>query len=113
MSKKLTDKSSIGEFQKASIPFETADDANHAAQEFWNEVYELRIKYKIANVSFIIEDQVAGSGVFLATGHIGEASKEETMAAWHFGQASATRQEMVREMVSIGSKQAINGLAHE
>lgn len=107
MTKGLFEKSDPTQYQKASTPFATAEEANAAIQAFWDAAYELRCKHNIANISFVIQDEIAGSGTFFAYNHMGDQMRGESMAAWMFGQASAERQNLVREMVEHGLDEAI------
>jgi hypothetical protein len=106
-SKNLFEKTDPEQYQKCAVPFATADEANAAIHAFWDEVYELRCKHNIANVSFVILDEIAGSGSFFIYNHIGDQMTAESMAAWMFGQASADRQDLVRKMVESGLEHAI------
>jgi hypothetical protein len=109
MSEELKGKSDPNQYKKCSIPFATAEEANAAVQAFWDDVYELRCKHNLANVSFVIGDSIADSGEFFVCNHIGNSVMYEGMAALMFGQASANRQAAVREMSEIGAKDSIKG----
>lgn len=98
------------QYQKCATPFPTVQEADAAVQAFWDEVYELRNKHGIANISFVIYDEIAESGPFFICNHIGDSFKQEPMAAFLFGQAGAARQKLVREMAESGLDEAIKSL---
>lgn len=102
-------KSDPEQYRKCSVPFETAEEANAAVQAFWEDMYELRCKHNLANISFVIGDSIADSGEFFVCNHIGNSIMYEGMAALMFGQASAERQASVRRMSEVGSRDAIKG----
>ena len=77
-------------------PHESAAKANEALEKFYDELYELRCKYKLADVAVIVQDSVADSGPFLWSAHCGNIDSQEVMAAWHLGQMQADRQDRVR-----------------
>jgi hypothetical protein len=109
MTKDLFGKYDPDQYRKCSVPFATAEEANAAVQAFWEDVYELRCKHNLANVSFVIGDSIADSGEFFVCNHIGNQTVYEGMAALMYGQASAARQAAVREMLSHGAKDSIKG----
>lgn len=77
-------------------PFESAEDAQKALDAFFEEVYALRVKYKLADVSVLVQSSIVGSGPFLWSAHCGSQSEVEGLAAWYFGQAQADRQDRIR-----------------
>jgi hypothetical protein len=79
------------------IPHETAEKANAALEGFYDELYELRCKYKLADIAVIVQDSIADSGMFLWSAHCGNIDSLEVMAAWHLGQVQADRQDRVRK----------------
>lgn len=100
-------------FQEMAVPFETDDQANEALQGFWKELYELRCKYKLANVAVIVKDSVrSDEACFIWSGHCGNELEQESMAAWFLGHASSRRQEIIRNAVESGAvgsiKNAVN-----
>lgn len=94
-------------YAEMEVPFDTPEEANTALQEFWAAVYELRKKHQLANVSLIVKDSIRGSGIFMWDGHCGSEVDVEPMAAWHFGRASAERQEMIRRATAEGAASSI------
>jgi hypothetical protein len=95
------------QYRKCSAPFATAEEANAAVQAFWEDVYELRCKHNLANISFVIGDTIADSGEFFVCNHIGTSIMWEGMAALMYGQASAARQAAVRAMLSEGARDSV------
>ena len=85
----------------------TAEEVDKALQAFWDEVYELRKKYKLRDVSIIVGGNVAGQGPFMWDAHAGNEAEAESMAAWHLGSTQARRQERIRETMEMALTEAI------
>lgn len=77
-------------------PHESAEKANEALEAFYEELYQLRCKYKLADIAVIVQDSIVESGQFLWSAHCGNIDCQEVMAAWHLGQMQADRQDRVR-----------------
>ena len=86
-------------YYKASKPFETREQANEAISGFYNEVYELRNKYGIANVSIVIKDTIAGTGGAMSCAFFGNSIENEAMMAYGYGQAVKERQSVIAAMI--------------
>jgi hypothetical protein len=97
MSDDVWTKVDAGAAQHCAKPFESSDEANAAIQAFIEDVYQARLKHRLANVCVIIRDEIAEVGPFHTKGHFGEELFVESMAAWHFGQAQSERQAMIME----------------
>lgn len=89
-------------------PHESVELANEALAKFAEEVYKLRCKFGLADVSIIVKDSIVSSGNFMWNAHFGNELEQETMAAWHLGRSSGERQDFVRKAMEIGSKEAIS-----
>lgn len=73
-------------------PFKSAEHANSALTAFFDEVYELRCKHKLANVSVIVKDSISDDGSeFMCNAHFGNELEREAMAAWHLGRSYGER----------------------
>lgn len=94
-------------YSKMKVPFATVELANDAIQKFFAELHELRCKHNLADVTAIVKDSIAGSGTFMTDCHCGSYMEVEVMAAWHLGQASAQRQNIVRQALEEGSVESI------
>lgn len=94
-------------YQECCVPFPSAEAANEAIQQFWEEVFDLRCKYKLAHVSVIIKDQIAGSGGFITSTHAGNELEQESMAAWHLGNSSSNRQNIIRKAIGQGTEASL------
>lgn len=85
----------------------TAEEVDTSLQAFWDEVYELRRKYKLRDVSIVVGGDVAGQGPFMWSAHAGNEAEAETMAAWHLGMTQSRRQERIRETLELALTDAI------
>ena len=94
-------------YSQCHEPYESGEDADAAFKEFWEEVYKLRCRLRIANVSVIAKDTVIGLGPVMWDSHCGAECEQESMAAWHFGRASEQRQQMIMRAAEIGGKNSI------
>lgn len=94
-------------YAEMSVPFDSGAAANDALKSFWHELYELRVKHGIANVSVIVRDSIKGTGQFFWTGHIGDPMQRESMAAWNLGQAAVDRQNMIASIIEEGGDDGI------
>lgn len=91
-------------YRRLSEPFDDVEDANSALTKFWEDLYALRNKHGLANVTVVVKDSVKDSGAFMWSAHCGSSLEEEAMAAWHFGQASSRRQDSIRVALEEGSR---------
>lgn len=94
MAKRIYD---AGMYHKLSEPFESTELCQSALDAFFDELYELRVKHKLADVSVIVQTSIRDSGTVMWSAHCGSDQEKETMAAWHFGQMQADRQDRVRK----------------
>ncbi len=85
----------------------TAEETDAALKGFWDEVYELRNKYKLRDVSIIVAGNVVGQGPFMWSAHAGNQLDAEAMAAWHLGTTQSRRQEHIREVMERALTDAI------
>jgi len=94
-------------YAEMSIPFADGDAANKALEAFYNEVYELRKKHRLANVLIVAQDAIHGSGRFMSNTHFGSETEKESMAAWLLGKVQAERQDIIRRAMEQGMEQAL------
>ena len=80
--------------------YPTLEEADAAMHNFWNEFYELRNKYRIADAHVIIAITIAGKGDMMLAMHAGNELMQEPMAAWALGNASANRQENIARLLA-------------
>lgn len=92
-----------GAYEKAAVPFADREAANKALDEFFAELYELRNKYRLANVSVVIRDSISGEGAFLVNAHFGNQVELEGMAAYLYGQAVKERQATMSKLLGMDS----------
>jgi hypothetical protein len=93
-------------YRELSEPFETMDEANSAVQEFFREVGELRKKYGLPNVYFIVsassKDAAGEEGQFIVNMMYGDESMAESLVAYSLGFEAAERQERIAGLLKKG-----------
>ena len=89
-------------YYELSKPFEDSGQADNALRSFFDELYELRVKHGLADVSVVVKDAIEGSGSFMANFHCGSEIEQEAMAAWLFGRVQGDRQDLVRRANEAG-----------
>ena len=90
-------------YSKMREPFASPEAADEAIKGFYSELYELRNKYRIADVLTVVSLAIRypdGPGEVITSAHFGDELRAETMAAWSYGHEAAVRQERVAKMVS-------------
>ena len=96
-------------YRKLCEPFESLAAAEKAISGFWDEFYELRSKYKLADVLTIVRVPALAEdgeeGIVSIKMHAGDAMHEEGMAAMAYGQAVANRQERMGKLLAGHVKQ--------
>jgi hypothetical protein len=94
-------------YRDLSKPFESAGAFSAAVDAFYQELGELRVKYKIPDVYLIIEARALNAegeeGQYFTALHYGDSSKMENMTAWAFGQEQATRQALTARILASAS----------
>ncbi len=79
-------------YYKMNQPFENKDVANESIMKFYEELGELREKYKIADLFVITRGSVKYEdkiGEFMDTMSYGDPLKQEALAAYGYGQSQA------------------------
>lgn len=90
-------------YAELSKPFESVEAAEKALNDFWNEFYELRNKYKIPDVYSIVRFETP-NGQMMTKLHAGNGLYAESMTAWAFGHEQATRQESIAKILDDACK---------
>lgn len=102
MSKTIKDSAN---YRKLSEPMATSQEADAALEAFWEELYELRNKHRITDVSIVFRvNYLADDGQeasVTSTAHYGDVNNHEAMMAFGLGQAAAERQERVGKMIEM------------
>ena len=95
-------------YRKLTEPFATAAEAEEACTNFLEEAYELRNKYRIHDIVYVIqisvkyEDGTVGSPVVF--GSFGDEEKVESLAGFAYGMAAGRRQERIAKIIETTSK---------
>lgn len=83
-------------------PLDSVDAADKAIEGFWDEVYALRTKYRIAGIYVICKVRmVYETGKpceAFASMHAGNELEREAMTAWAFGREQSARQERMLQL---------------
>ncbi len=90
-------------FREMSQPHESREALQAAHQVFFDEVLELRKKYKIAHVLLIYADSYEADGKeleLLGASMIGNSMRSESMAAYAYGSLKRQREELLAKMLS-------------
>lgn len=97
-------KSDPGRYQVCSAPFADSDEADAAVRAFLDEVEAARVKHRIADVSYVIQDSMKTDsgepGMFIITGHQGDSLKREAMLAYALGQCQKEREQLIAELLA-------------
>ena len=88
-------------YRICSEPFASPEEANEVLRQFFKELYELRVKHKIHNLTVVVGDSY-GTGEFFCSAHFGNPLQAESMAAWRFGEAQAERQAATIKLIGEG-----------
>jgi len=94
-------------YNEMNQPFEDRDIANESLMKFYEEVGELRKKYKVADLFIVTRGSVKYGdkiGEFMNTMFYGDSLKQESLAAFGFGQAQADYREIINMVLSEAKK---------
>ena len=101
-------------YRELSIPFESVDKANEKVKAFCEELYDLRVKYRIRDLLYVIrigcvrDDGDEADATIV--NHYGASENMEGIAAYAYGQLSARRAEAVQDQMSQATR-AVKGQA--
>lgn len=91
-------------YRMCSEPFVDSDAADAAVRAFLDEVEASRVKHRIADVSYVIQDSMVtendAPGMFIITGHQGDSLKREAMLAYALGQCQKERETLIAELLA-------------
>lgn len=91
-------------YQMCSEPFADSDAADVAVRAFLDELEAARVKHRIADVSYVIQDSMktdsGEAGIFIITGHQGDSAKREAMLAYALGQCQKEREQLIAELLA-------------
>lgn len=89
---------------KLSTPHEGPQAADEAMEKFYNEIGELRKKYKIRDVSIIVYDSIkyedGKTGEFMNVFGYGNSLNQLPMVAFAFGQEQKSHMERINKIIS-------------
>lgn len=94
-------------YRELSKPFKSQEEADAAIHAFWDELYELRNKHRIPDLTVVlcanVKPEDEDEGTVMLESHMGDELKRETMLAWAFGRAQADRQGNIARLIGKGS----------
>lgn len=97
-------KSDPDRYRMCSEPFADSEAADEAIRAFLDDVEASRVKHRIADVSYIIQDSLVtendAPGMFIITGHQGDSLKREAMLAYALGQCQKERETLIQELLA-------------
>jgi len=94
-------KNDMQQYREVSIPHESFEVANERVVKFCDELYELRNKYKIRDLLFVMrfsairEDGMEAEATL--TNHYGAAENMEGIAAYAYGELASRRQARIQD----------------
>jgi hypothetical protein len=89
-------------YRECSEP-KTPEQATQDWEAFCEECYELRRKYRIADLYLVGQHAIVypdGKGLVNGAAHFGDQTKREAIAAWALGFESAQRQARIAQIIS-------------
>lgn len=91
-------------YRECSEPFESTTEGEAAIDAFFEDLYALRAKHKIANVLCVLQDSFVtedgDEAPFYVKQMCGDSTRAEGMAAWVFGHEQAERKRAVADLMS-------------
>jgi len=88
-------------YRECSQP-KTPEQAQQDWEAFCEECYELRCRYRIADLYLVGQHSIQyeyGDGVVNGTAHFGDPIKRESLAAWALGFESSQRQAAIAKTI--------------
>lgn len=89
-------------YRQMQIPFSSREEATKAANDFQSELSELRKKYRIRDLCYVMmigyEDENGESDAILS-GSFGDNSKAELLYAYALGQSSSEHKKHVEQLL--------------
>lgn len=106
MAKKF--KSDPENYYKMSEPLENVEKANEAMEAFFEELSELRKKYKLRDVYVVVNGSVkyenGDAGEFMVTSNFGSVLNALAMTAYAYGVEKSEHEERISKLLSKKSQ---------
>lgn len=97
-------KSDPDRYRMCSEPFPDSDTANEIVKAFLDDIETARVKHKIADFSYVIQDSMktdsGKTGMFMIAGHQGDVMRQEAMLAYALGQCQKERDHLIAELLA-------------
>jgi len=91
-------------YYKLSEPFENSEQCNEMLEGFYNEIAELRKKYRIRDLLIVTNGSVRYDdgkiGEFLNHSSFGSEIKQEILAAYAYGQTQSEHRELINKLLA-------------
>lgn len=91
-------------YRMCSAPFANTDEADAAVKAFLDDLEAARVKHRIADVAYVIQDSMKTDNgepsMFIITGHQGDSLKREAMLAYALGQCQKERETLIGELLA-------------
>ncbi len=87
-----------------AVPYESTDAADEALTKFYEEVSDLRKKYKVTDVLIVTKGSVKFEdgkiGDFMNHSHLGNSLNQLSMSAYAYGQIQAVHEETISKLIA-------------
>jgi len=88
-------------YRELSVPFGSVDEANASLEAFCEELYALRVKYRIRDLLYVmrvgcVRDDGTEADATIVN-HCGARENMESIAAYAYGHLSASRQAAIQD----------------
>ena len=93
-------------YRAMSEPFEDAEALGEALTGFFKEMREVRAKYRIADVLYVVKDAYIHDGEevpVMSRSNSGNTLNCLPMAAWLYAKENADHKETMREVLKMGA----------
>ena len=95
-------------YTQMSVPFESSELANEALSGFYNELREIRKKYKIPDVLIVTKGSVktedGTTGDYIQHSSFGNSLNQLPMAAYAYGQIQAEHEALISKLIAGKTK---------
>ncbi|HXP52144.1 MAG TPA: hypothetical protein VN922_19465 [Bacteroidia bacterium] len=100
----MSSKQDVKNYHELSKPFESEEQANEKLNAFFDEIYELRKKYKVPDVLITIKADVMGeegsASSFFSSHSYGAAANALSMAAYTYGVIDKTAKDAIGKLLA-------------
>lgn len=95
-------------YRELSVPFDNVDVANESLTKFCEELYELRAKYRIRELLFVMrfgcKREDGDEADATVVNHFGASIQMEGIAAYAYGTLAARRQQYIQNEIEDATR---------